>query len=318
MRLKKYIDVSIDIQNCINIYAHPNRLLEIVKNKFEHKCLRQCLIISVDNIIKQSECIITSDGAPNFGTINLSLEVTAIIYNPGDLIVGAKVITKNSEGFMILSTENVNMMMANNQSTNSIKEEQLVIVEVVDSRYNIGAEKIVANVILPTPVRPKAYKIISQPNLEFPLIKKIREELENELKWQRDLFKENNKEIIAAWSVLSEILFGAIDNSDTHNRTKIDDVLQMLNTPDIFNQGSVILIQGPNLLSDQIQISTNTSEKIKIISTLEPTAVIYELISSCANNLRIMREVIQVYTINDNIEKNMNIWKIIKAMKAEQ
>lgn len=140
MLIKKVIEFRVEVENYLAMYSDPGRLMSILKERFENKCYKGCLILKVLEIKRQSACVISNYK----GYIDVMFEVEAIEYNMGDIITGFRVIkveTIDNIDHIIAESTYCTTLVANRQLA-SIRVGQIILLEVVATRYAIGASKI--------------------------------------------------------------------------------------------------------------------------------------------------------------------------------
>jgi len=158
MIVTKQIAVGVDIDNVFTLYA-SDTLLQILKNKYEHKCFKSSWIIEVVNVVKTGNCNINQFGKPGCGTIHVVFSARAIVFVPDEVLLDCKVNTKTSDGSIICSTDNCNILIKKHKSLESITPGQIIMVRVGAAIYRINADKVSVNGLPFTHLPDVWYKI---------------------------------------------------------------------------------------------------------------------------------------------------------------
>lgn len=160
MRVNRLITTAVDIQDTVSIYSDiQQNLLNILANRYVGRCLRGVLIESVDKLVQISPCFINQDGDPTHGTINVIMKVKAILFEPGEVIVGCRVIRRIPQA-IICQHKHAAIMLTPAPILDSVAIGQIISVRVITSKYDLNASAISVSAIPFVPVAPTSiYKI---------------------------------------------------------------------------------------------------------------------------------------------------------------
>src|SRR5580698_5535101 len=101
MLIIKLIEVGVNIQNYLTFYTDAaGNMQRMLEQNYVGRCFRGCFIKSILRIVKMSRCVINQNGTPNYGTINVVAEVSAVIYFEGEVICGATVLRKDKNSMI--------------------------------------------------------------------------------------------------------------------------------------------------------------------------------------------------------------------------
>lgn len=161
MIIKKIIERGFDIDDPIAFALEgENAVRNMLERKFVGRCYARCYIMSIDEILRQSECRVNTDGRNTFGQINVQFAVSAITYTMGEVINGCTIKSKDKGSFITCSTEHANIYLDTNKILEAIPIGAKISVRIIDSEYRINADKISINAIPFTfIVTPTAYNI---------------------------------------------------------------------------------------------------------------------------------------------------------------
>jgi DNA-directed RNA polymerase subunit E'/Rpb7 len=115
MLITKRIEHAIDINDPITLNTDlENNVLNILRNMFVGRCFRGCFILSVNKLLNKSHCEINQDGLLHLATMSVIFEVSALVYLPGDVIVGCLVVNRQDD-LIICKGPNASIIININQ-----------------------------------------------------------------------------------------------------------------------------------------------------------------------------------------------------------
>lgn len=314
MLITKVIEVGINVQNTINIYTDEDNIKHILIDRYQGKCFRGCWIKSINKILMIGECIINQDGVPNFGTIPVIFEVTAIVYAMGEILNGCVVKNKDKSGIIICTTDIASIMLNAHKSLESITKGQIISLRVFGVRYNQGAAKVSINAVpFMFQEKPFIYAI-------GPITEGAKEMVANVL--SRIEFEEAEKEKIMkdkprAWDTFDQLLYAYKEEQ------KIPSGAKLLNIVSIAKSGNA----GVKYLSrdNRLNLSTPNVYGYSDVTTIPSGAIVRGEIATsnvlillledyCAH-LRTIREMIGIYATEELLIAHKNLWQIFKKNK---
>jgi len=172
MIINKIIEHAIDVNDPITLYTDiENNILTILRNMLVGRCFHGCYVRSVNKLIRKSHCEINQDGLLHLATISVVFEVTALVYNPGDIIVGCTVI-KRHDDLIICKGPHANIIINTNQEKikplmSGIQTGQLIPVRVGQALYNPNGEAISVNGVPFTFMEPDCYRISAEKSSKY-------------------------------------------------------------------------------------------------------------------------------------------------------
>jgi hypothetical protein len=316
MIITKLITVGLDILNPINVCSdiHSN-ILNILIDKYEKKCFRGCYIQSINKIVKMDDCYINQEGPPNQATMGVIFEVTAIIYPIGEIVNGCKVVKKDKKTGIICSSDYASILLNYEDAFDSIQVNQIISVRVGGARYNIGTSKISINAIPFLPfIAPIVYKI-------NPATISIKETLQDILKYiaEEEKLAESLKQKNAkGWEFFEKLIYNYKADQEAPKGAKV------LKLQDLIN-GKVDKIKY--LSRDQrinlVHPITYGYDEMKDLPTgvnlkegLALNDIMMLLFGDYYNNLKTVREMLQIYGNPEMLESHKNLWLIFRKYKA--
>lgn len=318
MIITKLIETGLNIQDPISIYNDPeSNIMNILNDRYKNKCVRGCYIISINKIVKMSECVINQDGPPDFGVINLIFEVSAIVYNEGEIITGCTVVSKDKNGIFILSTEYADIILAGAaKRLESIKTKQMIPVMVSGVRYTLGAHKmaIKARPAFISKI-PIVYEIKPPTNDATGGISSLSNLIAVYEEQAREL-KAHNK---PAWDFFEQLYYVYKDKQADPSGASKRELFDFINELD--NMSAVVYVSRDpriNLATPEMYTydSTEALPSPHQLITMTPAQnVLVELMDSYCNFLKLIIDHINTYNTQELLDSHKNLWIIYRDAK---
>ncbi len=322
MHITKVITTGLDIKNIINVFCDPERTIPgMLADKFKNRCHHGMFITNIDEIIEMSDCVINQMGDPSMGTMDISFQASGLVYLPGEIINGCKVLSHDKE-VIICSTANAYIVLGSNEILKSIQKDQIISVRVGTASYNINATKISIN----------AYPLMMGGTLtiyELPSSSKIQEafnhiskSLLNKVKEEHATFLSLQKSDAGAMTFFAKVLYPFKTQRES---TGIE--IPLLELPMSSIPANVKYIArdfradlGKNAIygwSDREKILSNADSTIPMQIRTDITArdIVVQLLEDYYNYMRTIREMIQIYNTPAIIKTHENIWIIYAKTK---
>jgi len=307
MKIKKIIETGVDIQQPISFStAVDDNLLMVLRDRYEGRCYMACYITSVDRIVRRSELMMDSGAIKGGGTINVIFEVSAIIYNVGEIIL-AKIIKRTSDTIenIVASTETCDIIVQNQKTLNSVTVGQHIPLVVSQMRYNVGAPKIaIAAVPLTfsheiTLYYPKANQAVDQDKISDIL----------------ELIKQEEAVYAALDAKAKSFFVGIMHAYNVPPKVITSDLSKVINELSSYQTVS----RPPSInLSDKVvvcDIQLNKSDPTIEIRELTNTQIACCLLEDYYNGIRLIREMVELYSTPAILQAHTNLWLILKQSK---
>ncbi len=314
MKILKVLEVGINIQNCIGIYADEDNIRQILVDRYEGRCFKGCFIKTVEKILKTGRCMINQDGDPSFGTISVIFEATVIMYVNGEIINGCVVKNRDARGVLVCNTEYASIMVSPHDLLVSVVKDQIISVRVGATRYNGSSNKISIGAVLYLPNQEtiiyKMNGILSEP---------VKATLTNVL--ERIQYEEDEMEKLRgkAWEVFDGLLYA-------YKEPQKQPAVTLMNIKDIaktgFKSTNYYISRDPKIhpSTPSVYVYTSIPESanastIKIVEELSASNVILILLEDYCSHLRTIREMVEIYNTEKLINDHKNLWSIYKKNK---
>jgi hypothetical protein len=303
-----------NIQDCIGLYSDPdNNLKNMIIDRYQGRCLRQSYILEVLNIIKYSDCVINQDGAPDFGIINVIFEAMVIIYTPGEIINGCKVISNEPTSPIICSTQYTDIVISRDPILNSVQPNQLISVRVHKIKYTIGSSKITVGAVplLPSKV-PTLYEYVPA-----PLPEDFGNYIANITNNIRDILADSEKLPQTNYSFF-RLLLHPYKEEQKVSKDIHTNLLQLVESPPT---EKCYIGRDPRLFptSDMIYMHESADgigyENANIVRDLAPVQILATILDEYCNNIRTVYEMVKLYESKELMESHRNLWIIYGSVK---
>ena len=309
MIITKTFEVALNIQNYISIYTNlESNLLEIVTDKYEGKCFRRCLILQIKRIIRYGNCTINQNGPPTFGIIPVIFEADALYFAEGEVITDCRVLNKNSTNNTILCASKSSRATIYFKQTPlfaSVTVGQIVPVTVFLAKYKILTESISIN---SAPIVPRGtfdFYEIEDTRVDNNALQNVLARIgaEEQLKVAREKDK--------GYQFFEQLLIPV-------NKTSEPKSCKVINIKDFAKRPFLCFIckdTRTGFADEKVCCFTKNPSENPAITGLSTTAVIIALLENYCSNMRVVREMSEIYKTEEMLMAHKNLWQIYKKQK---
>lgn len=118
-------------------------ILEIFNNSWKGKCMNGVYVVSADKVVRRSQCLINNRSLQGHCTISVELEVSTLVYEQGDVMVGT-VVAIDISGDFILTSADASMSIGANNILKPVQVGDKLPMYVVQTQYTLGKLKLSA------------------------------------------------------------------------------------------------------------------------------------------------------------------------------
>lgn len=314
MRILKRIEFGLDIVDPIAMYEDPNYLMDLLVARYENRCYKSCYIEKILRIVPElvTDCNITLNGNPTFGTVGVICDVNAIIYGPGEVINGCTVINRSSAGIIIASTQITRITLdARHPALSSITKDQIISIRVGRCKYVIGSQQIAINAV--PYVIEQSYNIyrINGEITNLALFDDVNERIAYEEQEQTRLQKEEPK----AWATFNHMISAYKEPQKPIAEVAIS--IENVMKSQYVSRDPRMDLSSKSMYTytvDTLPEDANTGGN-HILMTKPAEAVYLYLLEDYCAYLRSIREMIAIYSTPELIKSHNNLWLIFKNNK---
>jgi hypothetical protein len=299
MRIKKNIELCIDIHDPIG-QSDADYIMHLLTIKYAGRCIRECYVHSIDRIIKRGEIIINQMDQSCFGTLPIIVEVTATVFLRGEVITGCKIANVNEKQKIITcESENAHIMI---RSDKSLQVGLFINIQVGLAQYTIGAHKAVINgTLYYPPVASTVYQITDSSLPSDELLQDVMSRLKFEEEKMTELQKTQEK----SWLIFSNLLY-AFSSPQKIDSTSILDFAKFVGAKYIVRDCKI-----PPTTPNVIIAEENSGNAVPL--TL--AEVIISVLEDYVMNLRVVREMIGIYSTPELIKSHVMLWNLYRLNK---
>lgn len=314
MIIKTTIEVGIDLDDPIG-QCDDEHIKHILTVKYQGRCLREHYIQSIDRIIKRGEMVINQMSSAAFATLPIIVEVTAIVFLRGEIITGCLIKNINERAkFITCESQYANVILKQTPMFASLQVGQLVTVQVATAQYAIGAQKVAVSgtPFIPSGTQP-IYKIVSH---NIPIAVKLMKDVQARIEYEESEMAAVKKQDPKMWTIFSSLTCAYI------KPPVITGTLCQITDPEALSKFKYITRDCRIAPTTPFVLAVNeppTDRPWELSNVLEVSfaeALIAVLEDYCAQ-LRVVREMISVYSTPDLIKSHANVWNIYKMNKLD-
>lgn len=315
MKVNKIIETRIDINNINDMFCsdYNNNILQILKKLYIKKCFKSIFILDIIRIVNRSGLHCKNKVLDGGTYIDISFEVSGIIYEKGEIIHNCKIIQINNNGTMHAKSDYASLNIKNVEGLVLVKENDIIPIIVHMSRCNIFEEEISVMAIpfIPILKQPIIYKINITSNSIDVLDLDVITKLENELQ----KIKKTNSSVYEFFIKLI-YPFKSTKELDEYKGTKI--------TLDNFAklQQDMLIYSPESYLDNDTFVILSDEEKVKVMKLPDATTIsinkndyILYLCNQYTNRLNTLLEFLQLYDTPAKIKEKSQIWSVYTLLK---
>lgn len=290
----RIFEVTIEIIDYIEFYYDVEKnIFDSISKIYLNKCFMGALIIEIHSIIKYSSCII--DQTSGNGSINVQFKAKIIHYVPGEILVGCMIIKKTDSSF-VCSNQYANIIVNKHKLYSSFKEDNMIMVTVVDAKYSINSNKI---------------KVIAECYTGLPECTKFhvfgqidRTILPDGI----DILAEMRKLQGENWQTFNNIIYKYVKPP----------ILKSMTFDELFNYDDTKTLiiwrdRGLDLSKPEVCFSNTILDDVIKIPI---TNALIAIISDYHMYINMINEMTKTYTV-DVLKQNPNLLKLLKTIKAK-
>lgn len=321
MLITKPIELGLNIQDPVGIcVSKEDNIRNILQDRIVGTCIRGCFILSINQIIRMSNCDINQDGNPSFSTISVIAEITGIVYSVGEIINGCVVNNKDNKGIIICSTEHASIMLNADESLESIQKGQKISVRVGGVKYIIGSKSISINAVpFSFSKKPTVFAITAV----TPDIKQYVEGIVARIRAEEEVAAGIKRDNPAGWRTFTQLLYAYREEQKTPTGARVVNLLDLdfaspTASPDkaplkYISRDPRLDLTAPNayVYTDARQVPEGSIIRDESIAK----NVMLFLLEDYYNYLKMINEMISIYNTEELLASHKNLWLIFKKAK---
>jgi DNA-directed RNA polymerase subunit E'/Rpb7 len=324
MKINTVLETRINIDDINHLFC-PNyneKLLDILKERFNNCCFKSVFILNILKIIKRGDIHCKNKVLDGGCYIDINFEVEAIVYENGEIIHDCAIIQINPNGTMIAKSEYASLHIKNIDDLMVFKKEETIPVIVNLVRYNIYDTEISISAVPFMPIlKPTImYKIKDsfEDNCSEDVIKDIFDfsTLEDTKKTIKDILIKNP----SVFKFFRELLYPykKVNEEKYRKKIEISDIKSLCSI-----QQNDILYR-PNSYIDSSWVSSLNKGEIEYIQGIDDTSVtldisckdyITHLLFEYNKNINSFLNFLTIYDSQEKIKSKAHVWQLYTLLK---
>ncbi len=299
MKIKKRIETRVNIAQVMTFFSTPDALMRTLADDFEGRCHSGCLVLTVDNILRQSECTLEHGGA---GGIDVIFEVTALVFEVGEIITNCTILHRSTiedNDFLIGENNHCSIIIAPDKVIGAISPGYKIPVMVAKAKYPIGSTKVGINSTFIHHNKPDMYyKLMPGEALDMAIITEA---------WAQLVDAPRNTK---GWEFFDALTYAYAVPREVKGvlslKTFISDFAKY--------EGSIVgMPKAIRATTGDIVVTTDGSLPVQIFAN--NTAAVVALISTHAHAVRVVAEMVELYNTPEVLKNHAIVWIAMRHVK---
>lgn len=306
MKVKNILETRLNIIEIKDIFCsdYDKNIMRLLKDKFVMRCFKSMYILDIIQIIRRSNMQCKNKVLDGSLYIDVSFEVSGIVYEKGDIVHNCKIIQIDNNNIMHAKSEYASLSIKNIIEVNVFKENDEIPVLVNMARYNIFDNEVSVSAIPLVPIIKKhaVYRVKTDEKNVEQNVKKLFNFRELE-----DNIAAVNKSGKNIFKFFRDLLY-PFKKEVTHSGKKIS---ISLNTLLMLNEDDLIYRPDSYLDSDECFLLTKSDNIIDI----DKQDLILYLLNDYNKNLTLLIEFLETYNTPEKIKSKSSFWSLYKTFK---
>jgi hypothetical protein len=323
MRIIKVIEVGVNISDPIELYVNPDKLRQLLADKYEGRCYAGCYVEKVTRILAHSDCVINQDGPPTFGTLSVQIEVSALIYLSGEIINGCT-INSVEESCIVCAADHAAIIIerGDNPYLSPFKPGQIISVRAADARYPISNSAISVGAVIYVPTTEFiAYKVpatyFAFTEIETGMLDDVLGRIEAEEQYKKDgahakeygvfdqyLYPYKQKQALPRGVTAELTITGLV------TAIRADGGAKLLKSRACLSRDPGMGLSEPTVYAYDSETAAGVE-----VAEMDAMSVILTILEDYCAHLRTLREMVGVYHSPEIIKANHSLWMLYKKVK---
>jgi hypothetical protein len=317
MKVIKIVETRVDINDISDMFCsdYNSNILKKLKTLYTKKCFKSIFILDILRIVNRSSLHCKNKVLDGGTYIDVSFEVSGIIYEKGEVIHNCKIIQINNNGTMHAKSEYASINIKNVEGLAVIKESDEIPVIVHMVRCNIFEEEIS---VLAIPFIP-----IVQPSIIYKItgVEKDRDienlfDMDELTKLENTLvaLKKSNKNV---YKFFVELIY-PYKSTKSLNEFKS----QIITLENLYNLQQDTLVYNPEAyLDNNTYVILNETAKNKLMNSetsiveIDKRDYILHLLNTYSKRLNTLMEFVQLYDSIEKIKNKSQVWSLYALLK---
>ena len=242
MKITKIFDITLNIDNINDIFTKDinQKLLSLIKKKYQYKCYLSSYVLQINKIINRSLLEFNQNDLNCSFNISIQFEAECLVFNKNEVILNMKIqeIVNNNLILKNTTTSEINeiiiALIKNNQDLSIFSKDDIIPIIVGKVKYSLGSDKITINAYPFIPIISNIiyYQVTSLNKQQLELLQEtILPYIEYEEQIKNDLLKTKNN----TWDYFKNLVYPYTNTNNTKSKPTMINLMEVINNSDKYN-----------------------------------------------------------------------------------
>ena len=318
MKITKIFDITLNIDNINDIFTKDinQKLLSLIKKKYQYKCYLSSYVLKINKIINRSLLEFNQNYLNCSFNISIQFEAECLVFNKNEVILNMKIqeIVNNNLILKNTTTSEINeiiiALIKNNQDLSIFSKDDIIPIIVGKVKYSLGSDKITINAYPFIPIISNIiyYQVTGLNKQQLELLQEtILPYIEYEEQIKNDLLKTKNN----TWDYFKNLVYPYTNTNNTKSKPTMINLMEVINNSDKYNNKIIAFDEKYDISNCELCIYDDHNSYVKINSYMS----FYELCKKYYLYLKLINDLSINYNSEKEIKSNTKIFDIYNKYK---
>jgi hypothetical protein len=318
MKITKIFDITLNIDNINDIFTKDinQKLLSLIKKKYQYKCYLSSYVLKINKIINRSLLEFNQNDLNCSFNISIQFEAECLVFNKNEVILNMKIqeIVNNNLILKNTTTSEINeiiiALIKNNQDLSIFSKDDIIPIIVGKVKYSLGSDKITINAYPFIPIISNIiyYQVTGLNKQQLELLQEtILPYIEYEEQIKNDLLKTKNN----TWDYFKNLVYPYTNKNNIKSKPNMINLMEVINNSDKYNNKIIAFDEQYDISNCELCIYDDHNSYVKINSYMS----FYELCKKYYLYLKLINDLSINYNSEKEIKSNTKIFDIYNKYK---
>jgi len=318
MKITKIFDIILNIDNINDIFTKDinQKLLSLIKKKYQYKCYLSSYVLKINKIINRSLLEFNQNDLNCSFNISIQFEAECLVFNKNEVILNMKIqeIVNNNLILKNTTTSEINeiiiALIKNNQDLSIFSKDDIIPIIVGKVKYSLGSDKITINAYPFIPIISNIiyYQVTGLNKQQLELLQEtILPYIEYEEQIKNDLLKTKNN----TWDYFKNLVYPYTNKNNIKSKPNMINLMEVINNSDKYNNKIIAFDEQYDISNCELCIYDDHNSYVKINSYMS----FYELCKKYYLYLKLINDLSINYNSEKEIKSNTKIFDIYNKYK---
>jgi hypothetical protein len=318
MKITKIFDITLNIDNINDIFTKDinQKLLSLIKKKYQYKCYLSSYVLKINKIINRSLLEFNQNDLNCSFHISIQFEAECLVFNKNEVILNMKIqeIVNNNLILKNTTTSEINeiiiALIKNNQDLSIFSKDDIIPIIVGKVKYSLGSDKITINAYPFIPIISNIiyYQVTGLNKQQLELLQEtILPYIEYEEQIKNDLLKTKNN----TWDYFKNLVYPYTNTNNIKSKPNMINLMEVINNSDKYNNKIIAFDEQYDISNCELCIYDDHNSYVKINSYMS----FYELCKKYYLYLKLINDLSINYNSEKEIKSNTKIFDIYNKYK---